>query len=335
MPAPNDPDVHRPALIAAGVSLVGESATAAELAERFTSFDPVRRPAGAAALLARLASLGLVAVASGEDDRVRYVLTPLGHQLANAAVAGHTEPTTPLEELERMRTDLLATIAHELRTPLTAVRTCVGLLLDPGVQPDPEDRARLLRTVKQSAERMQRLVTDVLDLTRFRAGRIRLQNRRFDAGELAHDVAGVIAPLLRVRGQSLALEVPDAPVWVYGDHRRLEQALLNLLSNAHKFSPVGAEVRLSVEARGAAVDWSVQDSGPGISAADQARLFERFFTVSTDAVRPGTGTGLGLPIALAIARAHGGNIEVRSVLGRGSTFSLHVPASGPEEAGEP
>ena len=181
---------------------------------------------------------------------------------------------------------------------------------------------------------MQRLVTDVLDLARFRAGRIRLQARRFDASALARNAAVAIEPLLRSRGQTLVLEAPTSPVWVYGDHRRLERAPLNLLSNAHRFSPHQAEVRLSVEARDAEIAWSVEDRGPGIAARDQERLFERFFTVSTDASGRG-GTGLGLPIALAIARAHGGTIEVRSAVGQGSTFTLRVPANGTEEAAEP
>jgi signal transduction histidine kinase len=141
--------------------------------------------------------------------------------------------------------------------------------------------------------------------------------------------------LLQVRGQRLELALPNAPIWVYGDHRRLEQALLNLLSNAHKFSADGAAVRLSVVAQEDDVAWSVTDNGPGISEEDRARLFERFFTVATDASSAGAGTGLGLPIAWAIALAHGGAIEVESAPGQGSTFTLRVPLAGPAEAGEP
>ena len=150
LPAPSDHDDHHPGLIAAGLSLIGEGATATDLAERFMLFDAVKSAEGAAALLTRLASLGLVTVASGAGDQVRYVLTSLGQQCAGQAVGSQSALTTQLGELERLRTDLLATIAHELRTPLTAVRTCVGLLLDPSVQPEPEDRARLLRTVEEA-----------------------------------------------------------------------------------------------------------------------------------------------------------------------------------------
>jgi signal transduction histidine kinase len=159
--------------------------------------------------------------------------------------------------------------------------------------------------------------------------------RRFDACALARDAAAAMAPLLRARGQRLELVLPSAPTWVYGDRRRLEQALLNLLSNAQKFSPDGAAVRLAVVAQDGDVAWSVGDNGPGIADVDRARLFERFFTVATDASGDGAGAGLGLPIARAIALAHGGTIEVESAVGRGSTFTLSVPAAGPAEVGEP
>jgi len=178
-------------------------------------------------------------------------------------------------------------------------------------------------------------VTDVLDIARFRAGSVRLQRRRFDARALAREAAVVVAPLIQARRQRLDLALPAVPVWVYGDHRRLEQALLNLLSNAQKFSPDGGVVRVSVELRGEEVTWAVSDEGPGIGAEEQGRLFERFFTSVGDAAGRETGAGLGLPIALAIARAHGGTIEVDSTPGRGSTFVLRVPAHGPEETDEP
>ena len=126
--------------------------------------------------------------------------------------------------------------------------------------------------------------------------------------------------------------MPDGPIWVYGDRRRLEQALLNLLSNAHKFSPPGATIGLSVAVEGDDVIWGVEDRGPGVAPEDRARLFERFFTSASDS--GGAGTGLGLPIALAIAEAHGGTIEVETEPGRGSRFALRVPAHGPAELGE-
>ncbi|HEY7060665.1 MAG TPA: HAMP domain-containing sensor histidine kinase [Chloroflexota bacterium] len=285
-------------------------------------------PSRAAALLERLAALGLVCRGTVQQDAASYVPTSLGQTYARSTLAGPSDVAARLEELEQLRTDLLATVAHELRTPLTAVRTCVGLLLDPATPPDAAARAQLLQTIERSADRMRQVLADLLDLARFRAGRVQLQARRFDARQLARDTAAVMAPLLQTRGQTLAADVPGAPVWVFGDHRRLEQAVLNLLANAHRFSPDGGRIRLQVAAAGDLVTWSVTDQGPGIAAADQPRLFERFFTAAGRAGRSGAGAGLGLPIAMAIARAHGGTITVETAVGQGSTFTVQVPAQG-------
>ncbi|MCC6176352.1 MAG: HAMP domain-containing histidine kinase [Chloroflexi bacterium] len=316
----------------AALLLLGEGATPRQLAERFAVLTAASQPDGAAALLGRLASLGLVRIAANDGHATHYVLTPLGVQYAENALGGQPDLEAQFAALERLRTDLLSTIAHELRTPLTAVRTSVGLLRDPGLQPDVTAREQLLETIARSAERMQRLVADVLDLTRFRSGSLSLQARRFDAVALASEAAATIVSLVQARGQRLELRVPDLPIWVYGDHRRLEQALTNLLSNAHKFSPPGATIGLGVIQHGRDVVWSVEDEGPGIAAEDRARLFERFFTAASDSA--GAGSGLGLPIALAVAQAHGGTIEVESEVGQGSTFRLCVPLDGPAELGD-
>ncbi len=323
------------ALALAALHLLDEGATATALAQRFDALGARLTPPRAAALLSRLVALGLVCAAAPRHGEAYYVRTALGEEHARSSLASQADVTARLEELEQLRTDLLATVAHELRTPLTAVRTCVGLLLDPATTPDAAARAQLLQTIARSADRMQQVLADLLDLARFRAGRVQLQLRRFDARQLAQDAAAVMAPLLEARGQTLDLALPRAPLWVYGDHRRLEQVVLNLVANAHKFSPDGSRICLQVAAAGDAVTWAVADEGPGIAAADQPRLFERFFTAAGRAGGGRAGAGLGLPIARAIALAHGGSIEVETAVGEGSTFTLRVPAEGPADAEEP
>jgi signal transduction histidine kinase len=236
-----------------------------------------------------------------------------------------------VDEALSAQRQLVADTSHELKTPLTAIRTSIGLLLDRSVEPEPEIREQLLQNISQSAERMQRLVADVLDLARARLDGMQLQLRRFDAGGLAREVAAPLQPLLDSRQQTLELELPAGPVWVYGDHRRLEQALTNLVSNAHKFSPNGSAIRLGLAKQRQDVAWTVADRGVGIGPEDRPRLFERFFSAPTDAAGHRAGTGLGLPLALAIAQAHGGTIDVQSALGEGSTFTLRVPVAGPPE----
>ncbi|NJD28995.1 MAG: HAMP domain-containing histidine kinase [Chloroflexi bacterium] len=320
-------------LLHAALGLIPPSGTAADLEDRARRAGASLLPGVAERLLGRLAELGLVRVLRRDPSGPRYVTTSLGARLAVASANG--QPAVSLEELERLRSDLLSTIAHELRTPLTAVRTSVGLLLEPRAHPTDEQRRALLDSIERNADRMQRLIDDILDLTRFRAGSVALQTRRFRAVELAEAVMAMIAPLAAKRGQELELEATVSREHaVYGDRRRLEQALLNLVSNAQKFSPDRSRIILRVEARGEHTAWVVADEGPGISEPDQARLFERFFVGRNDRPSAQEGVGLGLPTALAIAQAHGGTIEVRSRVAVGSTFALVVPTSGPE-ADEP
>jgi signal transduction histidine kinase len=272
-----------------------------------------------------LERLGLVRIASADGSPPLRVRTSLG-EAHLAATAASPDLGSRLDELEQLRSDLLSTMSHELRTPLTAVRTSVGLLLDPSSQPTEEQRRVLLETVGRNADRMQRLIADILDLTRFRQGRIALQRRTFDAAVLARDAASAIGALVHAAGQRIEISAPAHPVPVYGDRPRLEQTLINLLSNAQKFSAEGATIGLHVSSDGTTVRWTVSDTGPGISDVDRARLFERFFVGRTDRRHGRRGTGLGLPIALAIAQAHGGDIEVHGTFGEGSTFTLAVPA---------
>jgi signal transduction histidine kinase len=284
----------------------------------------------AARLLARCTELGLARVAGyGDAGAATYVATSLGQRAAGALVTADPELRVGLTELERLRSDLLATVGHELRTPLTAIRTSVGLLLDPGLDPTEDQAQQLLGTIARSADRMQRLLGELLDLARLRSGALELERIEFDARDLVREVAAAVMPMAAARDQVIDLELPAHPILVAGDRGRLEQALLNLAANAQKFSPSGETVRIGVEGRDGRIAWSVADHGPGIADAEQERLFERFFVGTSDRAGAGGGAGIGLPTALAIAQAHGGTIEVDSAVGRGSTFRLVVPGGAP------
>ncbi|MCL5960315.1 MAG: PAS domain S-box protein, partial [Chloroflexi bacterium] len=234
-------------------------------------------------------------------------------------------------EVERLRNELLSTISHELRTPLTLIRTCIGLLLDS--DPDGIMRERLLRNIKQSTDRMHALVTDLLDLVRLRSGRVELQVRWVDIGELVAGAAALMRPLLEEKNQVLGLDLPQQAPRVLGDYRRLEQALLNLLSNANKFAPSGAKVGISAFEDEDSVTIAVVDTGPGIPAEARVHLFEQFYTARTSSLSHSIGAGLGLPIAKGIVEAHGGRIWFESELGIGSAFYFAVPKEGPSKDG--
>jgi signal transduction histidine kinase len=232
-----------------------------------------------------------------------------------------------LDDLERLRTDLLAAIAHEFRTPLTAIRTAVGVLQDPTLSTNQAQEKRLLQAISQSAVLMQRLVTDFVDLARFQSGTIRLEASRFDARTLAREASRAMTAMFASRNQNVIIDAPKQPLWVHGDRRRLEQALLNLLSNAQKYAPEGSSITVKTAVRDREAVWTVIDQGPGIPQSLQPYLFERFFTLPEADSGNSSGTGLGLPIAMAIAKSHGGTIDIESIPGRGSTFTLRVAAT--------
>jgi signal transduction histidine kinase len=320
-------------LAVAALALVGDGVTAAGLVERFAAIGAGVDQDAAGARLDELSRLGLTRLVPSGSGGGTYLLTALGERLLAASFVAGEDHANLLAEIEQMRTELLSTIAHELRTPLTAVRTSIGLLLDADVQPTPDQHRALLESIDRNATRMQRLVGDILDLSRFRAGSVQLQLRRFDATALARSAVASVEPLAESRGQGVALDAPADPVWVFGDYRRLEQALVNVLSNALKYSPDGAAIDVTVAGTDAEVSWTVTDRGVGIDPADQARLFERFFVAGGTRSEASPGIGLGLPISLMILQAHEGRIEVDSQPGSGSTFRIIVPAAGPQHGG--
>lgn len=304
--------------------LVDDASSADDIVARVRQVADRFDRGAAESALGDLAAAGLIRAASRGEDGVDYVRTTLGHEYSDGAFASDSTVAARLAELEHLRTDFVATIAHELKTPLTAIRTCVGLLIDSEARADAEVHERLLNRVASSADTMQHLIANLLDLARYRAGSVQLEPRWLDAVHVARDAAASLAPVMEQRAQEVRVTAPPEGVQVYADRPRLAQALGNVLSNALKFSPEGAAIEVTVRQEGAQVAWDIRDHGEGISEADQRHLFERFFRGRGD--REG-GTGLGLPIALAAVQAHGGSISVSSEPGQGSTFTVLIPIS--------
>ena len=329
---PDAPAIPYPRLHAL-LPLVGDGATVAELERRSVDLGLTPDPGLAESTLAEAANLGLVRVSTAARTGTRYVLTSLGRRVIGGTSLSDAD-VDRLRDLEVLRTELSATIAHELRTPLTAIRTCASLLMAADANPTAEQHRTLVGTIERNAERMQRVVGDILDIARFRAGGIALQLRRFDAIDMARAVIASLAPVADRRGLRIELIAPPTAIAVFGDHRRLEQALVNLLANAQRFASDGGRVTVAVTTADGWLHLSVSDDGPGISEDDQARLFERFFVGRSDRGGPRDGVGLGLPTALAIAQAHGGRIDVDSTPGHGSTFTIVVPLDGPDAPAE-
>lgn|SRR5579883_529940 len=228
--------------------------------------------------------------------------------------------------LDRQKDDFLANVSHDLRTPLAAIMTSIGVVLANEPPDVPEPLHRMLANIDRAAERLAELVDNLLELTRLQAGRTRLRREPCDLRELARRLAAAIEPLAQARDQRVELEVPPEPVPALVDAGHLERALLNLLSNAQKYGRSGGLIRLRLERHNGEVAFAVADDGPGIAAADQAHIFERFFRSESEATHHREGSGLGLPIARAMVELHGGRIWVDSTPGHGATFWIALPS---------
>ena len=241
-----------------------------------------------------------------------------------------------LRELDQLKSDFLGNVSHELRTPLAAIKGFVDNLLDGVAGPLADKPQHYLTRVRDNADRLSRMVSDLLDLTRIEAGKIELSPQSLGVDELVTDAAESLRPVARDRGIRLELDLdqwsPCPPLW--GDPDKLHQVLANLLSNALKFSPRGGTVTVATRPEaGRMVRLEVRDRGPGIAPGDRDRVFDKFYQVGrVDGERP-TGSGLGLTIARHLVELHGGRIWMEPDGGSGSTFVVLLPAASEPAAG--
>jgi len=229
-----------------------------------------------------------------------------------------------LLELDRLKDEFLSLVSHELRTPLTSIRGYLDLVLDEEAgELNPEQR-RFLKAVERNSGRLLRLVGDLLFVAQADAGRLTLERAKVDVAALAADCVEAARPVADQRSIELHLAAVPVPALV-GDRGRLAQVLDNLVSNALKFTPEGGRVEVRTSVTDDYVRIEVEDSGIGIPAEEQPRLFERFFRAASATEQAIPGTGLGLAIVKAIVEAHAGRIEVVSAPGKGTTFLVELP----------
>jgi signal transduction histidine kinase len=231
-----------------------------------------------------------------------------------------------LETVDRLRRRFIADISHEIRTPLTIIRG-EGEITLRGGDKAPEDYKSALRRVVEQATHTSRLVDDLLFVARQQAGETRVRFAAVAIGELVEAVSRDAASLAEPRSIRIACRTAPQGVVVLGDHGRLRQMLLILIDNAIRYSPSMSEVAVAVEQDGGRAVVSVSDQGIGIPEADQPHVFDRYYRGS-NAEPVADGSGLGLPMAKAIVEAHGGEISIASVEGRGTTVRVALPATG-------
>ncbi|MGY2262374.1 DUF4118 domain-containing protein [Pseudomonas sp. SDO55104_S430] len=275
-----------------------------------------------------LALLGVCAregqTLSGQRRRLLTALSqPLAQALARAQLADDLEAARLHGETEQLRSALLASVSHDLRTPLTSMRGSIDSLLALGEAIPLEDRRELLEGTRDEAERLDRYIQNLLDMTRLGHGALKLARDWVSpadiVGSALNRLRAVLAPL------QVSAEVPAELPLLFVHAALIEQALVNVLENAARFSPPHGRLQLRAGANDAELFFSVSDEGPGIPEADRAKIFDMFYTAARGD-RGGQGTGLGLAICQGMVGAHGGRISVEDgIEGRGTCITLHLP----------
>ncbi|MGE1094310.1 DUF4118 domain-containing protein [Pseudomonas zeae] len=275
-----------------------------------------------------LALLGVCAkegqTLSGQRRRLLTALSqPLAQALARAQLADDLEAARLHGETEQLRSALLASVSHDLRTPLTAMRGSIDSLLALGEAIPLEDRRELLEGTRDEAERLDRYIQNLLDMTRLGHGALKLARDWVSPADIVgsslNRLRAVLAPL------QVSTDVPAELPLLYVHAALIEQALVNVLENAARFSPANGRLQLKAGADDNEIFFSVSDEGPGIPEDERAKIFDMFYTAARGD-RGGQGTGLGLAICQGMVGAHGGRISVADGIdGRGTCITLHLP----------
>jgi two-component system sensor histidine kinase KdpD len=261
---------------------------------------------------------------SGQRRRLLTALSqPLAQALARAQLADDLEAARLHGETEQLRSALLASVSHDLRTPLTAMRGSIDSLLALGEAIPLEDRRELLEGTRDEAERLDRYIQNLLDMTRLGHGALKLARDWVSPADIVgsslNRLRAVLAPL------QVSTEVPAELPLLYVHAALIEQALVNVLENAARFSPSHGRLQLRAGADEQEIFFSVSDEGPGVPEEDRAKIFDMFYTAARGD-RGGQGTGLGLAICQGMVGAHGGRISVADGIdGRGTCITLHLP----------
>ncbi|WP_336868149.1 sensor histidine kinase [Sphingomonas sanguinis] len=306
---------NRSARALLGGHIVGEDARVA-----------IRHPAAAERLLAKEAmtdsdhAISLVGLGSLEQRwEMRVADTSSGQRIV------HLIDQTAHDAAERMRVDFVANASHELRTPLASILGFIETLSDEAGE-DAEIRARFLKVMFDEARRMQRLVEDLISLSRIEADKYRQPAQPVDMSDLVQHVWDEFLDSGSPRADDIHCEWPEDLPPVAGDRAQLSQMLHNLIGNAMKYGRADTPVRVTLARDGAMLKLAVADRGEGIAASHIPRLTERFYRVDSGRSRSIGGTGLGLAIVKHIVERHRGKLEIASEVGVGTTFTVRLPA---------
>lgn len=230
---------------------------------------------------------------------------------------------TELKKLEQVRRDFVANVSHELKTPITSIKGFSETLLD-GAMEDPQLRQQFLSIILTESQRMESLIQDLLDLSKVEQQGFKLSIHSVDLNTLLYEVTTVLSNRATEKEITLTLDTLPEEAWIDGDSQRLMQVFVNLIGNALMYTMPGGTVHVSLEEEEETITVHVQDTGIGIDSDEISRIFERFYRVDKARSRNSGGTGLGLAIVKHLVEAHKGEIEVKSEVNKGTTFSVKL-----------
>lgn len=307
--------------------------TLAEAAAPFAVVDAVRSVL--AADLGRTVKTSRIEVDHGGERHV-YLIRAVAESETSGTRAQVVvlEDWTAEERQARSKSDFIYSVSHELKTPLTAIQASLELANDDD-DLDPSDRDKLIQVSYDESVRLSTMVQELLDLARIEAGITEFKRETIDMRELFQSLHALHQPVAEKRQIALKWDISDYLADLFGDARLLRQALVNVVGNGLKYTKAGGEVALTARLEGHELVVRVRDTGIGIAAEDQGRVFEKFYRAKSAEQSAITGTGLGLPMARYIVERHRGRIEFTSELGVGTEFRVYLPVQSvdPDEAG--
>ncbi len=257
-------------------------------------------------------------------------LVTLAHQatvtLLNARVHENEKRTvTKLKEIDKMKADFVASVSHELRSPLTTLKGYLELIADEEAGPLTDEQVDFIKIINQSSDRLLDLISDLLTISKIESATLKMNKEQLSINDVLEEVVKDMVLEAKQKRIKISLDLTRDLPFVNADQERLDQVVINLLTNAIKFTPEGGSIQITSQLHGNGLEVSVKDSGIGIADSDKKRLFDKFYRSGQAISRNIKGTGLGLAIAKGIIDQHQGKIWVESEVGKGSTFYFSLP----------
>ncbi len=286
-------------------------------------------------------TLGVLSLTRSSGDlpnpEDRETLEAISNQIAiaieNALLQGEISRVEALRELERMKSEFISTISHELRTPLGFIKGYASTLLRRDITVEATDRREFLEIIDEESGKLQRLIEDLLDVSRLQSGRLEMEREAVSPRELLERALHKVSAGLEQRGYTLVVSLGEVNGEVLVDPVRIEQVLQNLLDNAARYSDPGSHIEVGMRDTGSDVLVNVTDHGQGIASHELDKVFDPFYRGENSQGRGAGGTGLGLAISRGIIESHEGKIWAESSVGRGSTFFFTIPLVGRDGSG--